>query len=249
MDGKLWYLKSCRLFEQLTPQETEYLEHRAVLRSFKRHALVYAPTESGQSVLVLAKGRVKIKDITADGKETILAFIEEGELFGELALLDGAPRQEYAEAVEDSVVVLIPCEDLLHVIEPRPDLTLSIMKLIGLRRKRIENRLRNVLFLSGRERVVRLIHELSGSHGERLGNRRAIRLPLSHQDLASLVGLTRETVTHVLGQLQADGLIRIERRRLTVLDERRLAEEAGEIGPVTPLRLDRQTPARRTGEL
>jgi CRP-like cAMP-binding protein len=249
MDGKLWYLKSCRLFEQLTPREAEYLERRAALRNFKRNSLIYAPTEPGESVLVLAQGRVKIKDITPDGKETILAFIDEGELFGELALLEGESRRDYAEALVDSAVVLIPRQDLLHLIEPRPDLALSIIKLIGLRRRRIENRLRNVLFLSSRDRMVRLLIELTESHGERAGNRCAIRLPLSHQDLASLVGLTRETVTHVLGQLQGDGLIRVERRRLTVLDCPRLAQEAGELPTVPQSQPDRQSPMSKAGGL
>src|SRR5262249_46027427 len=152
-------------------------------------------TEPGQSVMVLASGRVKIKDITLEGKETILAFIEEGEIFGELALLDSQPRGEFAEAVEDSQVLVIPREELLWLMEQRPDVSLSVTKLVGLRRRRIENRLRNVLFLPSRERMVRLLQELVASHGERRGNACEIRLPLSHQDLASLIGLTREMVT------------------------------------------------------
>jgi CRP-like cAMP-binding protein len=224
MDSKLWYLKQCDLFERLTPEQAARLERRALLRTFKRRELIYCPTEPGQSVLLLARGRVKIKDLTPDGKETILAFLEEGEVFGELALLDGEPRREYAEAVEDSRVLVLPREDLLGLMEQRPDLALAITKLVGLRRRRIENRLRNVLFLSSRERLLRLLGELVEAHGDRRGDRCEIRLPLSHQELAGLIGVTRETVTVVLGQLQQEGLIQVRRRRLTVLDCPRLAE-------------------------
>src|SRR5215470_8022830 len=105
MDGTLWYLKRCDLFEQLTPEQAERLERHARMRKFKRQALD-SPDEPGQSVLVLASGRVKINHLTPDGKETILAFIEEGEIFGELALVDAKPRGEYAEAVVDSQVLV-----------------------------------------------------------------------------------------------------------------------------------------------
>jgi CRP-like cAMP-binding protein len=234
MDGKLWFLKRCDLFERLTPAQAERLECHSRIRAFKRRSLIYLPDEPGQSVLVLARGRVKIKDVTADGKETILAFIDEGELFGELALLDHEPRCEYAEAVVDSQVLVIPRDDLLWLMGQRPDVALSVTKLVGLRRRRIENRLRNVLFLPSRERLVRLLLELVETPGVRRGNRCEIGLPLSHQELAGLIGVTRETVTVVLGQLQRDGLIQVRRRRITVLDCQRLASEAGGLAQPLP---------------
>ena len=116
-------------------------------------------------------------------------------------------RGEYAEAVEDAQVLVIPQEDLCWLMEQRADLALSITKLVGLRRRRIETRLRNILFLSSRERMVHMLLELIDSYGDRLGNACAIRLPLTHQDLASLIGVTRETVTVILGQLQFDRLL------------------------------------------
>jgi CRP/FNR family cyclic AMP-dependent transcriptional regulator len=231
MESKLWYLKHCDLFERLTPAQAARLERHALMRTFKRHAIIYSPTEPGQSVLVLARGRVKIKDVTPDGKETILAFIEEGELFGELAVLDDQRRDEYAEAVEPSQVLVIPRADLLWLIRQRPDVALSITKLVGWRRRRIENRLRNVLFLSSRERMVRMLLELVESHGEWHGSKCEITLPLSHQDLAGLIGVTRETATLVLGRLRRERLIGVRRRRIVVIDHDRLVEETGTAQP------------------
>jgi CRP-like cAMP-binding protein len=225
MDGNIWYLKRCELFENLSALQAERLERTARLRHFSRRSLVYAPNEAGESVLLLVRGRIKIKDITPDGKEAILAFIEEGEIFGELALMENETRTDYAEVVEDAQVLLIPRDDFLWLMHQRPDIAFSITKLVGLRRKRIENRLRSVLFLSSRERMIRLLSELAEAYGERLGNQCAIRLPLSHQELASLIGVTRETVTVVLGQLQGEGLIQVKRRQIRIMDNRRLAAE------------------------
>jgi CRP/FNR family cyclic AMP-dependent transcriptional regulator len=218
MERRLWFLKGCDLFENLTPEQAQRLESHALFRAFKRNTLIYSPSDAGQSVMVLAKGRVKIKDITPDGKETILAFIEAGEMFGELAILDSEPRQDYAETVVDSEVVVVPRENMLWLMQTKPDVSLYITKLIGWRRRRIENRLRNVLFLPSRDRMIRLLNELMDAHGNRQGNRCELRLALSHQELASLVGVTRETVTTVLGHLQAEGLIEIQRRHIVVAD-------------------------------
>src|SRR5581483_7667550 len=188
------------------------------------------------SVLLLTRGRVKIMALTPDGRETIFAFIEPGELFGELAVLDPAPRSEHAEAVEDSTALAIPREELLWLMSRRPDVAMSVTKLLGLRLRRIENRLKNLLFRSNRERTVAVLLELLGSHGRLAGGRRwEVGLRLSHQELANLIGATRETVTLTLGQLQKEGLVEVTRRRITVLDRERLAAEAaGEISAERP---------------
>src|SRR5439155_7688767 len=132
-------------------------------------------------------------------REAMLAFIEAGEVFGELALVDSAPREEYAEAVEEARVLAIPREEVLWLMGRRPDVAMHVTKLLGLRRRRIENRLRNILFRSNRERTVALLMELLEAHGQRMANGGwEIRLRLSHQELANLIGATRETVTGTL---------------------------------------------------
>lgn len=226
MSGAVWYLKQCALFERLSDAEAAQLNRRALARTFRRGEVVYSPHQPGESVMVLASGRVKIHDLTLEGRETILAFIEEGELFGELALFDGDARHEYAEAVEQSQVLVLPREDLTALLESRADLALSVTKLIGLRRRRIETRLRNLLFLSSRARMVHILLELSEAHGDRAGSRVELRFPLSHQDVANLIGVTRETATLALGQLQADRLVAVSRKRIVILDLPRLRAEA-----------------------
>ena len=226
MSEKISYLKRCTVFEQLTRAERQRLEKRAVMQTFRRREIIYFPTEPGERVLLLARGRVKIKAVTPDGKETIFAFIDEGEMFGELALVDSAPRNEYAEAIEDAQVIAIPREDMLWLMGQRPDVALHVTKLLGFRRRRIENRLVNILFRTNRERIVALLLELLQSHGRPTATGWEIHLQLSHQELANLIGATRETVTLTLGQLQKEGLVRIGWRHIAVLDRDRLAAAA-----------------------
>jgi CRP-like cAMP-binding protein len=230
MSETIWFLKRCPLFERLSPEESRRLEARALARTFVKREIIYFPDDLGQTILLLARGRVKIKAVTPDGRESIFAFIEAGEVFGELALLDDEPRREYAEAVADSLVLAIPREEVLWLMGRRPAVALRVTKLLGFRRRRIENRLRNILFRSTRERTIALVLELLDSHGRRTADGGwELRIKLSHQDLANLIGATRESVTLALGRLQREGLISTNRRIIRVPDRAKLT--AADEGP------------------
>jgi CRP-like cAMP-binding protein len=231
MNGRIWILKRCPLFERLSPAEAERLEARSSMRTFARREIIYFPSDPGRTVLLLARGRVKIKSVTPEGHESILSLIEEGELFGELAIIDDAApgsRGEFAEALEPCEVLAIPRDEIVWLMQRRPDVALGITKLLGFRLRRIENRLRNILFRSNRERIVALLLELADTYGQRGGDGWDIGLRLSHQDLANLVGSTRETVTLTLGQLQREGLIEVRRQKIRLIRPSRLRAESGE---------------------
>src|SRR5262249_61260109 len=94
MDGPIWYLKRCDLFGRLSEAEADRLNRRARIRRYPRGELIYAPADAGLAVLVLARSRVNIHDLTPDGRETIIAVIQEREIFGEGAVLcSRAPRE------------------------------------------------------------------------------------------------------------------------------------------------------------
>src|ERR1700722_18639121 len=162
MDEKFWYLKNCSLFECLSDEHVRRLESRAKSRAFKRGSLVYVPTDLGDCVLLLTSGRVKIFHNTQDGKQAVLALIDPGELFGELAIatFEDGQREEHAEAMEASTIVAIPAEDS--------------------------------------ERLVHLLFDLAEKYGRYTKEGGiALSIHLSHQELANIIGSTRETVTLV----------------------------------------------------
>ncbi|HRX78985.1 MAG TPA: Crp/Fnr family transcriptional regulator [Pirellulaceae bacterium] len=237
MSEKLWYLKNCHLFEQLADGDLRDIEARSKARTFARGTPIYLPLDDTNAVFLLASGRVKICHLTPDGKQSILAFIEPGELFGELAMLEtGGVRNEYAESVEKSTIVLIPGEIMQKTMESNAGLTLGVTKMIGMRRRRIEQRLKNLLFLSNRERLTHLLLELAEQYGVRESAGLRLRIQLSHQDLANVIGSTRETVTVVLGEMQQEGLLSIGRRRIVILDLGRLAGSVQRSAPSIPVR-------------
>ena len=220
---RIWYLKRCPLFQQLDTQQLQFLESRCRARSFPRNTPIYLPSDDADSVMLLAEGRVKIGGFTEEGKQTILAFIEPGELFGELTLVGSEEREEYAEAVEKSTIILIPSDVMQQLVAEVPQVSLGVTKLFGLRRQRIEQRLKYLLFRSNRERLVHLLLELAGQYGQRTPEGIELRIKLSHQDLASIIGSTRETVTVVLGELQGEGRLKLGRRKIVLVDIEELA--------------------------
>ena len=231
MTEKIWHLRRCNLFEQLTLEQISRLESRSLSRTYQRKSPIYLPGDHAKDVLFMAAGRAKICSLTEDGKQAIFGFIEPGELFGELAIVDAGERENYAEAVEKSTVIMIPSDALLELMEELPLLSIGITKLIGLRRRRIERRLKNLLFRSNRQRIVHLLLELVEQYGTRTPEGVLIRIKLSHQDLADIIGSTRETVTVVLGGLQREGYVVTSRRKIVVVNLERLAASVNEAPP------------------
>lgn len=225
MSSTYWHIRNCQLFQKLSPEEIQQLEANSRYRKAKKNEPIYLPADQADGVVLLVTGRVRICHITPEGKQSILVFIEPGEIFGELALVGAQKREEFAEAAEKSDLVLIPRMAIEKLMVTHPDLTLGISKIIGLRRQRVERRLKYLLFRSNRERLIHLILELVEQYGEKKGNTIDIGIKLSHQELANIIGSTRETVTVVLGQLQNEGLLTLSRRKIIVTQLDRLVDE------------------------
>ena len=221
---RFWHLKNCDLFKRLTPPQIARLEKRAKFRRFERGNLIYLPSDQSDSVLFLESGRVKMYHVTPDGKQTLLAFIDPGELFGELAVFDSGEREEYAETMERSDVVLIPGDEAQRLMEEHSDFSIGVTKLISWRRRRIERRLKSLLYRTAKDRLVHLLLELAEQYGRRTQEGVLIDIKLSHQDLSSVIGSTRETVTNEISELQMSGKILVRRRQFILRNMNQLAE-------------------------
>lgn len=232
MAENYWHIKSCELFQQVNDDDLAWLEARSTTKSFKRGEAIFVPDDQSDGILLVTSGRVKICHTTPEGKQSILGFVDAGEVFGELALLDNGARTHTAKAGEKTQLVLIPRVELLSIVQKYPSIVLGVTKLIGLRRQRVERRLRNLLFHSNRDRLIHLLLELSEKYGHRQPEGVHLKIRLSHQEMASIIGSTRETVTVVLGQLQSESLLKISRRRIVLLSLDRLANEVGEPVPM-----------------
>lgn len=228
MSNCFWIIKNNELFANLATEDIAYLESQAKMRRLKKGERIYLPDDAADSVLLVVEGRIKICNTTQEGKESILNFVDAGELFGETSILGDSQHADIAETIEKSTIVMIPRAAMVPILRKYPSVVFGVTKLFGLRRQRIERRLRNLLFKSNRQRIIHLLIELTEKYGQQSENGISLKIRLSHQEIASLIGSTRETVTVVLGQLKSEGLIDIARRRILIHDLHTMATEVNE---------------------
>ncbi len=221
---KLWYLRHFNLFSTLSKNELQEMSQKTRMEEIKKRRPIYFPGDPSNTVYLLKKGRVKISNIAPNGREVTFEILEPGELFGELEVLQEAPRETIAEALDDTLICAITREDFDHYLKTHPDMTLKLTKLIGLRLRRIHNRVEDLVFRDVPSRLAHLLLELRKTEGVVEGEGTRIRAKLTHQEMASLIGSSRETVSAILGQFREKGFIRMETRSITVLDPKGLAQ-------------------------
>lgn len=223
---KIWYLKKSLLFAGLSYSDMNALAGMTTMKDFRRKEIIYLPGQPGENVYLLKKGVVKISRITGDGRELTLALLRPGEIFGELeALTEGASATQ-AEAHSDVLICVLSREKLVAMMQSRPELGIRLSKLIGLRRRVIENRLENLVFRDIPQRLALLLGELTEQFGESRPEGVRISIPLTHEDIANLIGASRATVTEALSDMKRQGLIGNEGKFLLIPDPDRLRQTA-----------------------
>ncbi len=221
--NKLWYLKHIRLFDGISPSEMQEMEKITRMEEVKKRQPLYLPGDPSSNVYLLKKGRVKIANSAPSGKEVTFDILEPGEVFGELEVLEDAPRSTSAETLDDTLICVIPRKDFDQYLAMHPNVTVKLTKLIGLRLRKIQSRVEDLVFRDVPARLAHLLVELSKSDGVKEGNGIRLKAKLTHQEMANLIGCSRETVSSTLGQFRDDGLVRLDGRTITILNEKGLS--------------------------
>ncbi len=224
--SKLWYLSNVNLFRSMTPKEMEDVERRTVMREVRRREVLYLPGDAGDRIYLLKRGVVKISAMLDDGREVILALLSPGQVFGEEEAIEGTPREHMAEAHEDALLCLITRQDFLELLRAHPEMAFSVTKLIGFRLRTFRTRLETLLFKGAPARLAHTLLELARDHGIRDAQGILLPLRLSQQDLANLIGVTRESVNLALSDFRRRGLVEMDRRALRILEPDELARLA-----------------------
>ena len=225
--NKLWYLRRIRLFDGISPSEMQEMEKITRMEEVKKRQPLYFPGDPSSSVYLLKRGRVKIANTSPSGKEVTFEILEPGEIFGELDVLEDAPRSTSAEALDDALICVIPRKDFDQYLAMHPNVTLKLTKLIGLRLKKIQSRVEDLVFRDVPARLAHLLSELSKTEG--IADKQGIRLKakLTHQEMANLIACSRETVSTTMGQFRDDGLIQMDGRTITIVNEKGLSKLLG----------------------
>ena len=200
------------------PEDTQKrLERLAEQRQYRRRQVIHFPDQPGDFVYLLCSGRVKIARVSDQGREVTLHLIEGPEIFGENGLVDAnLPYELMAETLEDSLVAVFRRSDLLAGLTASPQASLEMLKLMSRRRSQAESQVADLVFLEVPKRLAKLLlllHE-TGSKASRGGL--LAKAKFTHQELANMVGSTRETTTLVLNDFKRQGFLDFVGRKIVL---------------------------------
>ncbi len=214
---KIGYLRSNELFRDLNEKEMEELDRVTSMTTCERGRIFYTPGETGEVLFLLKKGHVQIYRLSPDGKKLVIAILEPGTLFGEMALIGQGMYNTFAEAVEPCTLCAMSRRDVEWLVAKFPKVGIRLLEIIGRRLTEAETRLESLAFKSIPARLASLLLQLAQNNCVE-GH--------THQDFAEMIGTYRETVTQTLNDLKAQGLIEISRKQIEIRDEAKLRQLA-----------------------
>jgi CRP-like cAMP-binding protein len=225
-------LKKVSLFANAEEAELERLGTLLVERSCPRDTNIVARDEPGDAMFIILKGRVKIVILGDNGREVILNILKSGDFFGEMALLDDQPRSANVVAAEDSTVLMLRREQFAEHIRKSPATALNMMAELARRLRRADELISNLALLDVYARVAHIMIDLAKRDGEEVEEGILIRERPTQQDIASMIGTSRETVSRVLSEFQRRGFV--EMRGRDILLSRKLAGVVSAASAETP---------------
>jgi CRP-like cAMP-binding protein len=214
----LWYLKKIPILAELGPEVLARLSERIQLREVRRREVVYLPGDPGNSMFIVNGGRIKISKVTRDGKALTLNYVGPSEVFGETCLIEGGPREEMAEAMENSMITELERNDVEKLLQNHAQLGFQMTRILAQRRRELENKLETLVFRDVTSKLAELLLALAEEYGVEDSRGTMVALKITHQELANLIGSTRETVSLTLSQFKRKQLICTEGRKVIISD-------------------------------
>jgi len=219
--SKVTMLRNVRLFAGLSDQELEGLADRLGKRTFAKGMIIFHKESAGQTLYMIESGKVRIFVLSESGQEISVNVYGPGDVFGELALLDGLPRSAGAVALERTVTLTLHRDDFLHHLALCPGMARSIIEMLSARLRYTTAYAESLAFLDVYGRVAAKLLELVDRYGVQKEGIE-IELRLTQAELASWVVASRESVNKALVAFRDQGLIEVEGQRITILDRRGL---------------------------
>lgn len=214
--SKLWYLENFNLFSSLNKDKMMELNRLISDREIKGDEPIYFANESSQTIFFLKTGRVKISKYFSDGSEKIIAIINPGEIFGEMAYLDEGERTDYAVTLEQSMICAINKNDLSAFIEKNPELNLKLTKILGPKLRSFSERIEDLIFKDADQRIASFILRYAEKNGKKVGDQVFVKPFLKHQNIGELTACSRQTVNYFLTDLRNKGIINFDRTKLII---------------------------------
>jgi CRP/FNR family transcriptional regulator len=209
------------LFSELSRQELERISRVSVARSFPAGVRVFHEGDHSDACYLVRKGDLRVTREHPDGRAIALATLGPGDLFGELAMLDGEARSASVETLTDSELLALPAADVRRLLADHPNISVKLIAALTKRLRETNERVARQSFQTVPSRVAGVLTQLIAEESASAG-RQGITVRMTQADLAQLAGTSRESVSRFLATLERAGVVRVGRGRVTVVEPRRL---------------------------
>jgi CRP-like cAMP-binding protein len=219
-------VQSAPLFRELSPEAADALVQSMSEVHLGRGEVLFHEGDAGDAVYVVVEGKVKLGRTAPDGRENLLAILGPGQMFGELSLFDPGPRSATVTAVTDTVFLVLSHEGLQRWLLARPEVARGLLAQLAGRLRRANDIVADLVFSDVPGRVAKALLDLSRRFGAPAEGGIRVAHDLTQEELAQLVGASRETVNKALSDFSHRGWIRLEQRSVILLDPERLKRRA-----------------------
>ena len=222
---KIELLQSVSLFWDLTEKELGYISEKMVLRHYEAGQMILLEASEGEQCFFVTEGSVKITRLSKDGREVILAILNDGDFFGEMSLLDGESRSANVIALDDTKVLTLNRNDFLLVIKEYPQIAIQLLKEMALRLRKSDRQIASLSLSDAEKRIALCILRIAEEQGVIQKGHVSIPKAPIQQDIANMSGTSRETVSRALKLLEKEGFIQRNGRELLINNYNKFIEE------------------------
>jgi CRP/FNR family transcriptional regulator len=211
-------LSKNNIFKEIDPKLAEELYNKLITRKYRKKMLIFMEGEPADYIYFILHGKVKLSKISAEGQEKIVQIIQDGQFFGEVPVLDGGTHPLTAETLEEAEIGLLGLEEFRNYLSQYPQLAYGIMEIMAKRLRQSFRQIKNLALKNTHSRLASRLFKLSREYGVEMGDGIFIKAAFTHQDLANMIGTSRETVSRILRDFEKSGAIRIVRQKITIIN-------------------------------
>lgn len=221
----IWYLEKVDLFKVLSKAEISFLIEIAPRKTYEKNEIIFMPGDPGNTVFLITQGRVKLYNLTPSGRESILFIFFPGEVLGLSEIFGNNLRVSFAEAIEPAELLRIQSFKFTQLFEKNIGFARAIAQTLGTRLMQLGKRFESVTSQNLNCRIAQLLLDLSDMCGVENGQHTLFEQRITHQDIASMIGAARQSVTEVLNGFIRESAIKYDRRkRIIVTNKAKLAD-------------------------
>ena len=216
--SKYDYLKQISIFAQLKEEFLQKIDDISILRNYPKGKILFMEGEQGEAFFYIKSGLVKISKLSSDGREHILHILNEGHVFAEVTLFSNCDYPATAEVLEDAEIGMIKNIALEKLILETPEISLELIKYLNKRLIEAQNKVRNLALYDTFGRTAQALVKLAEDYGKKTTVGIELDLNISRQELANIVGTTRETVIRVLSAFKKEMSIELDKSSIIIKD-------------------------------